>query len=99
MKASDILMRAAALVGGERDRQHGDKLENHENIARLWSAFLGIEISAVQAALMLNLLKVARTKTGDLNPDDFVDMAGYAACAGEIASRVEGGSERSDISS
>lgn len=89
MKASKILMRAAELVGGERDRQHGDKLENHENIARLWSAYLEVEITAAQAALMLNLLKVARTKTGDFNLDDYLDMAGYAGCAGEIAGRME----------
>ena len=82
-------MRAAELVGGERDRQHGAMLENHENIARLWSAYLEVEITAVQAALMLNLLKVARTKTGDFNLDDYLDMAGYSGCAGEIASRME----------
>ena len=51
---------------------------------------MGIEINAVQVALMMNLLKVARTKTGDFNLDDFVDMTGYAGCAGEIASRSGG---------
>jgi len=34
---------------------------------------------------MMILLKMARQMTGEYNPDDFVDMAGYAGCAGEIA--------------
>ena len=36
------------------------------------------------------LLKVARTKTGSLNRDDFVDMVGYAGLAGEIAGKLNG---------
>ena len=34
--------------------------------------------------MMMALLKVARIKGGD-KADSFVDLAGYAACAGEIA--------------
>jgi hypothetical protein len=34
---------------------------------------------------MMTLLKVARTKIGSHNPDDYVDGAGYMAIAGEIA--------------
>lgn len=33
---------------------------------------------------MMALLKVARIATGS-STDSFVDLAGYAACAGEIA--------------
>ncbi len=33
---------------------------------------------------MMALLKMARIATGS-SPDSFVDLAGYAACAGEIA--------------
>lgn len=73
------------LVSGERSRTHGDKLENHTNIARLWSAFLGVPLEPEQVALMMVLLKVARTKTGTFNIDDYVDMAGYSGIAGELA--------------
>lgn len=38
-------------------------------------------------AMMLALLKVARIKTG-VKGDSFVDLAGYAACAGEIATET-----------
>lgn len=88
--APGVISSALALTGGDRESQHGDKVDNHQNIARLWSAYLGVTITADQVALMMVLLKVARTKTGQLNRDDFVDMAGYAGVAGEIMGRFNG---------
>lgn len=87
IKAGDICARAASLVAGDRAATHGDLVETHDNIAALWSAYLGVPISAKQVALMMALLKIARTKNGALNPDDYVDLAGYAGIAGEIARR------------
>lgn len=88
--AAEVVGHAAELVGGDRASQHGDKVENHQHIAALWSAFLERPITADQVALMMVLLKVARTKTGRLNRDDYVDMAGYAGVAGEIMGRFNG---------
>lgn len=91
MRATDICSKAIELVGGARDREHGSKVKNHNNIAVLWTAYLSIRrnplapLSALDVAEMMVLLKVARTQTGALNMDDFIDQAGYAGCAGEIA--------------
>lgn len=91
MKADDICKRAAELVGGDRAATHGDKRENHRHIAALWSAYLSettkdcVVLTALDVALMMALLKIARTMEGSHNPDDYVDLAGYAGCAGEIA--------------
>ena len=42
-------------------------------------------ITAVDVALMMILLKISRNNQGrKINMDNFVDMAGYAAIAGEI---------------
>lgn len=96
MKAGEILETAAQLVDGERARLHGDKVENHNCIAGLWSAYLRITqdrratggVDAIDVANMMILLKVARTVSGgDHNIDNYVDAAGYAAVAGEIAER------------
>lgn len=91
-KAHQICAKAAELIGGERDRQHGAKERNFQNIADLWTAYLDIRacdrgspITAHDVALMMVLTKVARTQTGGLNVDDYVDAAGYAGCAGELA--------------
>jgi len=91
MKAADICARAAELVGGDRENTHGNKVENHQNIARLWNAYLGWRLGdgcllgPRDVALMMCLLKIARTKLGAHNPDDYLDLAGYAGVAGEIA--------------
>jgi hypothetical protein len=80
VRAKDVCRRAANLVGGDRARQHGDALAVHTSVAISWSAYLGTPITARDAALMM-VLKVARTKTGAFNLDDYVDAAGYAAIA------------------
>lgn len=89
--ASGIASRAAELVGGDRDRQHGQKSDNFMRIATMWSAYLSIRkdqsapLSAVDVGHMMAAMKLARTQSGALNIDDYVDGAGYLACAGEIA--------------
>lgn len=88
--AHAIVDEACRLVGGDRARTHGDKTVNHQNIAALWSAYLDVNITCDQVATMMVLLKVARTKLGALNRDDFVDMAGYAGVAAEIVGKMNG---------
>ena len=85
--ASEILQIASNLVNGDRQNQHGDKVTNHNNIARLWSAYLDKNITANDVALMMTLLKVARTKCGSHNIDNYIDGAGYMGVAGEIITR------------
>ena len=36
--------------------------------------------------MMMAMVKIARIKSGRYHEDNFIDLAGYAACAGEIAS-------------
>lgn len=38
---------------------------------------------------MMSLLKIARTATGAAKLDNWVDIAGYAACGAELDSIVE----------
>ena len=82
--AKELLMRAHTLVRGDRERDYGDKVKNHNNIAKLWSAYLDAHITAHDVAIMMTLLKVARTKLGEVSEDTYVDMAAYGAIAGEI---------------
>lgn len=81
---------AGALVAGEREQTHGPKLENHQNIASLWSAYLGKEVSPLDVALMMALLKIGRTKAGSHNPDDYIDLIGYGCVAAELADLMYG---------
>lgn len=47
---------------------------------------MGTLFTAKDVAMMLALLKVARIHNGD-KMDSFIDLAGYAACAGEIVGK------------
>ncbi len=80
----DILKEANELIAGDRHKDYGDKVENHNNIAKLWSAYKGIEITAHDVAIMMVLLKIARTKLGAVSRDTYIDMSAYGAIAGEI---------------
>ena len=83
-KTKEFLARASTLVAGDREKDYGNKIENHNNIAKLWSAYLDVKIEAHDVAIMMNLLKVARKKLGVISEDTYVDMAAYGAIAGEI---------------
>ena len=83
----DILKEANSLISKDREKDYGDKVKNHENIAKLWSAYKGIEITAHDVAVMMVLLKIARTKLGEVRKDTYIDMSAYGAIAGEIKFR------------
>lgn len=96
--ASSIASLASDLVGGSRAATHGDKYDNHARIAAVWNGILAAAskqtISPLDAHDVANLMegmKIARRYLGAFNPDDYVDGAGYAACAGEIKSAMEKG--------
>ena len=84
MKTKDFLEEATKLASGQRQIDYGDKTENHCNIARLWSAYLEYTISPHDVAILMCLLKIARTKLGAISKDTYMDMSAYSAIAGEI---------------
>lgn len=87
---ADILDCAKLVVNGAREKQYGKPEDNFAIIAKLWSAYKGDSFTPVDVAMMMALLKIARIKTGVGTVDSFVDLAGYAACAGEIAGEIAG---------
>lgn len=89
MTRPEILDEAKRCVCGQREQDYGSPERNFERIADLWNAYLGKNtVDPVDVAMMLALLKVARIKSGTGTGDSFVDLAGYAACGGEIATRA-----------
>ena len=96
MTRSEILDAARSIVTGEREKQYGKPEDNFATIGKLWEIYLSgrcvggdadISINPEDVAMMMALLKIARIKTGVGTVDSFIDLAGYAACAGEIAGR------------
>tara|TARA_Y100001937_G_scaffold112389_1_gene159940 strand:+ start:455 stop:748 length:294 start_codon:yes stop_codon:yes gene_type:complete len=91
MTKEEILMKAQEIVSNDRNVSHGDAYKNHAEIAEYWNTFLDnklkpmANITAEDVALMMVLLKISRNNQGKkFNIDNFVDIAGYAAIAGEI---------------
>lgn len=72
--SESILEEAHRLVNGDRQDTY---LGTDDTIVALWSAYLGVELTVLDYASLMVLLKIARTK-GKLHRDSWVDIAGYA---------------------
>lgn len=82
---------AERCVCGEREQDYGSPENNFKTVANLWIDYLTakdepLDIEAKDVAVMLALLKIARIASGHAKEDNWVDLAGYAACGGEIES-------------
>lgn len=84
----EILEQAIKCVCTDRKEQYGSAEKSFACIADLWNAYLkpvypDICITPVQASMMMVLFKAARDAVANVHKiDTYVDMAGYAACAG-----------------
>lgn len=92
MTRKEILSAAGECVCTSRQEEYGSIENNFALIARLWREYLDTDnpITAHDVAVMMALLKVARIASGQTKEDNYVDLCGYAACAGELASNMEG---------
>lgn len=99
MKRDEILEGARVCVCGDRDQDYGLPEDNFSRIAELWKAYIMgrcvaqnvyVEINAEDVAAMMCLLKIGRIAGGSESIDNWIDIAGYAACGGEIMSGGDG---------
>ena len=88
MTRSEILDTAKEFVTKDRAASHGDMEDNFARIGALWTAQLADRlekpITASDVALMMALLKIARAGSNPAHLDNWIDLAGYAACGGEL---------------
>jgi len=84
MNRGEILQEAARLTAKDRQNIYGDPRTNHVRIADLWTIYLEHEITPQQVAICMALVKVSRLMQTETE-DSFIDLAAYAAIAGEIA--------------
>ena len=83
MERQEILQAAAQCVCRDRNDQYGSPEDSFQMIAYFWSTYLDTLIGPRDVAAMMALLKIARIKKS-MKEDNWVDLAGYAACGGEI---------------
>jgi hypothetical protein len=89
----EVLLSALEIVTKDRNINYGSPEQNFQVIADLWSTYFNarstlprIEFQTHDVAVLLILLKVARTVTSPDRLDHWVDIAGYAACGMEAQS-------------
>lgn len=88
---TEILDTAKKIVVGDREEDYGSPENSFRCIAALWTDYLNaaghsVDITASEVAVMMALLKIARIASGHGKADNWVDLAGYAACGGELES-------------
>ena len=84
MTRAEMLAAAHKCVCGDREQDYGSPEHSLAKIAELWSVYCGVVLTAKDAAAMMALFKIARICTGHAKEDNWVDLAGYAACGCEI---------------
>lgn len=93
MTREEILVAARQCVCGDRDQDYGDPETSFETIAALWEPYIrekcvspdvNVCITGADVEAMMALFKIARIATGHGKADNWIDLAGYAACGGEL---------------
>lgn len=91
-KRAEILTDAITYVSKDRNATHGNPEDNFGLIADYWTTYLrgreGQPIDAKDVAVMCILIKVARIRSSPQHRDNWVDIAGYAGCGGEVANAI-----------
>ena len=90
MNRTEILLQAERFITKDRAAEHGDAENNFSAIANGWNWWMSIRkpgpLTAYDTAMMMVIFKAARLAGNPKHQDSAVDLAGYAAIAGEIGS-------------
>lgn len=73
----NVLEEANRLVHGDRDEAYGHPFDFFSRVAAMWSAMLGVQVTAEQVGLLMGAFKLAR-QCHKLGVDNLIDLAGYA---------------------
>lgn len=80
-----VLDQAKSLIsGGDRAQAYGSAQRNFSRVAQLWKAQFGWDVSAVDVAQAMILLKLARVGGNPAHQDSWTDIAGYAGLGAEV---------------
>jgi hypothetical protein len=80
-----ILDEAKYLTEGDRNDAYGDPVENQQQIADIFNAVTGHNISARDVAIMHQATKMARRYKNPLHRDSYVDGPAYTGIEYECA--------------
>ena len=87
MIRTEILKKAESVINGDRDKAYGNPEDNFKMIADMWSVYKGVKFTSTDVGALMALLKIARIRSNPEKADNYIDLAGYAACAAECANK------------
>ena len=94
MNRTEILTEATRLTTGDRQAEYGEPWRVYGVVAQMMQAYLNgrrragdaeITITAEDVLNIMALVKIGRIATGKVKADSYIDLAGYAALAWEVA--------------
>ncbi len=87
-RRQEFLETVRNFVCKDRNVTHGDAEDNFRVIAQLWNVYIhnskGTDLNNKDVAIMMCLFKVSRLMSNIDNMENWLDLAGYAACGGGI---------------
>ena len=85
MNRVKLLDFTSGLISGARQVDYGSPSEHFAAVAAVWSVLLGHPVTPVQVPLLMAALKLVRASHNHTHLDNWIDLAGYAALAGELS--------------
>ena len=84
-----ILSDAERVICSDRQDQYGNAEDSFDLISEYWNLYLKdlskVGIDSYDVAMMMILLKIARSQANPNHADNYIDICGYAALAAELA--------------
>lgn len=94
MDRKEVLHSAEKCVIGDREEDYGTPEDSFSHIRDMWETYLdslGYKLTpnkrgltSYDVAAMMALVKIVRISSNHGKDDNWVDLAGYAACGGEL---------------
>lgn len=90
-KRTDVLQEADSLINGDRNVDYGDPNDDFRKTADMWTTYLRAvwkerpHLLPHDVAVLMMMLKISRIAWSPEKRDNWVDLAGYAACGWDCA--------------
>jgi len=81
--ASEILLAAESALKDRAALRDQDRERSMKRTVEIFNAISHLRLTELDGWMFMVALKIGRSCQGVHHPDDFIDLAGYAALAGE----------------
>ena len=85
----DLLREAESLTAGDRLKDYGSPVDNHQHIARIFTAITGKHVTGRDITIMHQATKLARRQTSPTVKDHYIDNMAYVGIEYECVMEEE----------